>query len=187
MSERSQVKVISQDHTTRLKFQTNVNLAVSHYWQQDLQRTVGFSRGSWAAKLLIGFSSCMVISRLGTRQDPTWRRTHPQPGRVSWRAFCHKSCRLMCFVVISVCNVTALLQCLTLIRQRQLASADVTTQDLRIAEYGNLSTELDTRLWQASCVLQLRHVLNVEDFGSSWNFVVLCSVSGRWSCYYYCW
>ena len=46
-------------------------------------------------------------------------------------------------VAVSVCNVTALLQCLTLIRQHQLATADVTVQDLKIADYGNLRTHHD--------------------------------------------
>jgi len=38
--------------------------------------------------------------------------------------------------VVSVCNVTALLQCLMLLRQHQLNTADVTVQDLKIADYG---------------------------------------------------
>jgi len=45
--------------------------------------------------------------------------------------------------VVSVSNVTALLQCLTLIRQHQLSTADVTVQDLKIADYGNSFTPLD--------------------------------------------
>jgi len=46
-------------------------------------------------------------------------------------------------VFVSVCNVTALLQCLTLIRQHQLTTATVTIQDLKIADYGTARTELD--------------------------------------------
>ena len=40
---------------------------------------------------------------------------------------------------VLVCNVTALLQCLTLIRQHQLTTADVTVQDLKIANYGKVT------------------------------------------------
>jgi len=50
----------------------------------------------------------------------------------------------LCFiVVVSVSNITALLQCLTLIRQHQLSAADVTVQDLKIADYGNSFTALN--------------------------------------------
>jgi len=48
------------------------------------------------------------------------------------------------FAVISVSNVTALLQCLTLIRQHRLTTADVTVQDLKIANYGNLCVIIHT-------------------------------------------
>lgn len=48
-------------------------------------------------------------------------------------------------VVASVCSVAALLQCLTLIRQHQLTTADVTVQDLKIADYGNFCVELLSR------------------------------------------
>jgi len=34
----------------------------------------------------------------------------------------------------------ALLQCLTLIRQHRLTTAEVTVQDLKIADYGNFCT-----------------------------------------------
>jgi len=40
------------------------------------------------------------------------------------------------FVIISASNVTALLQCLTLIRQHRLTTAEVTVQDIKIADYG---------------------------------------------------
>ena len=46
-------------------------------------------------------------------------------------------------VVVLVSNITALLQCLTLIRQHQLSAADVTVQDLKIADYGNSFTALN--------------------------------------------